>query len=31
MAAEITKDTDNIVQPKRGYDIFDDTAVQLEK
>jgi len=31
MAEEITEDTDNIVQPKRGYDIFDDTAGAARK
>ena len=31
MAEEITEDTDNIVQPKRGYDIFDDTAGAVRK
>ena len=31
MAEEITEDTDDIVQPKRGYDIFDDTAGAARK
>ena len=31
MAEEITEDTDSTIQPKMGYDIFDDTAGAARK